>query len=339
MNFDLRSVAGDDLPELPYDEKDVNSWFSKQKSNVIGHMLTLKGLLIFSNISNVSLIPSEEFCRRFVTLIPRQHPTLFPSKILIFFAIIPIIILIMLYLLYKVNKEDKNLLQSIQLILGQSIRFNFRKISSIAMFFTILIVYTLLSNDIYSIFINSGHYKVELKIDNVADLAKSELPIRTSEIISLIYSNNSDETFKIIDQKIKWIPDCVEKLVHLRNIICIVDQIDGNIAVEKYRDSDGSPIMYVADSCSNCDVFFYVFEPGSPYVERFISVMRRIHESGIKRISMNAYFGNKTQNEGFEISQTVVENISAKLWMLTLFGSFTASFAFIIESLMTKMNK
>lgn len=240
-----------------------------------------------------------------------------------------------IHLIYKINKEDKNILQSIYLLVGQSARYDFRKISSKIMLLTILIIYTILSNDIYSIIVNSKYYKDELVIDNVADLAKSELPIYTSEPLKLVYSENSDKTYKNIDKKIKGTDDCISKLVNSKNIICIVESVDAKIAVKKYRNPDGSPVMYIATT-QNCDEFFYIFEPASPYMIRFTNIMRRVHASGIMRIAILLYFGIKTRIEEFVIPDMMVENISNKLSTITLIGSLCASFAFVVEFLVVK---
>lgn len=155
----------------------------------------------------------------------------------------------------------------------------------------------------------------------------------------MIYSNNSEDNFKLRNKEIKWIPDCINELVSRRNLICIEYYDDGKVAVEKYRNPDGSPVMYVANSPINCDHSFYVFEPASPYVKRFTSIMRRVHSSGIKRHSLNAYFGFKSQIEKFEVSEMKHEDITNHLIFISVFGCICASFLLIAELLIAKRKK
>lgn len=332
-NFDLKPVVGDNIPVFPYQEEDANSWFSKLNSNVHGVMVSLRSVSMFSNISDYALVHSEEYCRGFVALIPKQHVIIFPVNILIFFVVIPGSIFIFLYVFDKLNKEDNNL-QLIQLILGQTVNFDFRKLSSKVTFLTILAVYIIVSNDVYSIIMSINYVKDKFVIDNIEDLAKTDLPIYTSVPMRFIYFNNTDETLMSLDKKVKWIPNCIS-LANSRNIICIVDYVDGKVAEEKYRNSDGSPMMYIA-TAHNCDYGFYVFEPASPYIKRFTSIMRRVHASGMLPHAISVYFGFKSLIEKFEIMDIQDEDISQKLWIFTTVGCIIASLAMIIELLFQK---
>lgn len=154
-NFDLKPVDGDDLTEFPYPEEDANSWFLKLNSNVHGVMVSLRSLELYSNLSDYALIHSEEFCYRFSVLIPKKHTILFPIEIFFFLFVFPGCIFGFLYLNCKIFENDVNTLQTIQILVGQAVNHDFRKISSKVIFFTVIIIYTFIYNDIYYIITNT----------------------------------------------------------------------------------------------------------------------------------------------------------------------------------------
>lgn len=333
-NFVLESVEGDDRTVLTYSFIDPNSWFSNVYSNVHGVMLRLRSLTLYANLSDLLILPSEQYCLRHVVLVPKQRVMTFPAEILIYFFFIPGIIFTFLFTIRKVDKEYENVLSLTRLLLGQCVDFKFRKIANRIIFLFMVLVYTISSNDIYTIIVSKRYYTDELVIKDLDDLAKSKLPIYTSQRLNLVYFNNTnDETFKLLDQKIQYDPKCTVNMVKLRNRICIINSVDAKAAVSKYRDSDGSPMLYIAATYS-CDEFYYTFEPASPYTKRFMSVVRRVHASGLLKHDALLYFNfDPSKFKNFEIQDNNdKDDISTgKLLLVLLFGDFIAFCAFTVE--------
>lgn len=168
-----------------------------------------------------------------------------------------------------------------RLLLGQGVNFKLRKITSRILFIATVIVYTLITNDIYSVIVSNSYTSTDLVINNIEDLAKSELSLHAPNELPLVHFNNpEDETFKLLDERIKYNPNCINEMVNLRNVICLTKSVDGRIATEQYREQDGSPMMYIAFKY-HTDEFYYIFEPASPYLKRFMTVIRRVQASGV----------------------------------------------------------
>lgn len=93
----------------------------------------------------------------------------------------------------------------------------------------------------------------QFSINNFEDLAKTKLPIYST--VNLKYNirfDFEDQVFKNLNKEMKPIPNCLDKMLNLRNLICIIDIIYARAAVKKHRNPDDSPIMYTSTPY-NCD--------------------------------------------------------------------------------------
>lgn len=330
MNFDLKSVKGENRNPLPYHYYDPNSWFLNSHSNAHGFMLRLRSLAEFANLSSLAILPSEQPCRRLVLVAPKFYAISFPSEILVFFFVIPGIIFSFLFVVRKVDIKYKNVLRLTRLLLGQCVNFKFGTLTSRIIFLLMVLFYTLTSNDIYTIIISKNYYVDTFVIKDIDDLAKSRLPIYTNGPLNVVFSTSTKD--KTWNMKVRRDLNCITNMVKLKNSVCIVNYLDAKADVNKYRDSEGSPILYIATTYQ-CDDFYYIFEPASPYTKRFMSVVRRVHASGLLKHEAPLYFGFKRpiQNLEFKAENNKNDISAVKLLLILLFGYFIACWTFILE--------
>lgn len=342
-NFDLKPVDGyynRTDPEKFYPWRDALSWFKYGNANVHGVLLTRTDILLYSNFSDVTVIPSEQFCHQhFVSLVPVLRETItFSYEIFICSFSLITAILTFLFIMRKSDENYRKVPSFIKLLVGQPVNFKFHQITSKIIFLTIILLHVIISNEICSLIVKLKYVKNKYVIDDFEDLGKSELPVYSTAELEYVRINSDDSIFKTLNEKMKHTENCTEKLVNSRSMICIIDNTQAENAVNKYRNPDGSPMMYTATPY-HCNDLFYIFEPASPYAILFTITVHKVQASGVLSHAINLYFGFMNP---FKDAEAPKENDNHKIpihnvLIILSSGFLLASLLFISELFIPKV--
>lgn len=339
MNFDLVLVNANDAGYYHYENNSL--WFTIMHTNVLG------GPVISRELKDIiSIVSTDLDCRKILAVLPILFvPKVFvPVKILFHIVFIPGTIIFFIFLTqhFKGNTQFFNVLAAIQVFLGQSVSFVPRTMANKFIYTTIILVFVLIANDLYSDIIEINFEDKEVNFDSLEDLNKSQMPIfvTSQEYKELFLFNLDDHLLKSLDNKIKSKFNCIQELLSTKSHICL----DWEHEVKKFlANKFGSDTRGVSKKLFNtmqyqCDPMFAQFEPGSPFMKRFEKINRRIRESGIMRM-VNILHGFVDKIDKIEPSQENGErNLSKQqILFILLIGYSISVLVFIVEYFMIKV--
>lgn len=338
MGFDLEIINYlDDL--VMYDWHYNSLWFTKANTNVIG------GLVIAREFKNqVAVVFSELECRSVLAVVPIIFvpKVIIPVKILFYIFVVPGIVLLFICLInFFKPSHIFEIFDAVKIFLGQPVSFVPRRFIQKVIHINIVLLFVLITNDLYSGIVEINFDKEEVSFNSLEDLDKSGMAIYTRDMYEGLNRFDLDDPLrKSLDSKIQLHPNCMKYMVETRNHICVDWEYDIKAFIEKNRNSDGSAIMKIAKSKYHCDPMFVQFEPGSPYMKRFTEVNRRIRESGMLIMEyISTGFVRKIEN--VELNKEKDErNLSEQQLLFVLgIGYSIATAIFVIECLMKIFKK
>lgn len=352
MNFLIKTV---ELPtELLWDYKTNHLRFSKYKANAIASPVVATEIQLDKMVSVYSGLP----CSLVLAAVPIIYvpKVMIPARIVFYIFVIPSIMFCFIYSVgYVVGRRFNRFFEvvdAVRLFMGQSpVNTVPRTLSQKIVYVTILALFLLITNDLYSDIVEINFDKEEVPFESLEDLANSPMPMSYNGYYPDLFSFNFDDPlFKKLESKLKPMDcaetsdcsggsECIEKLlIPTRNHICIEWQHLVQARIRDYRNSDGSPILKSTPYL--CDPMFILFEPGSPYAKSYERTLRLIQESGIMRM---VYFIHGFVTRLGDVQMVTdpknkdEKNLSQQqLIFILLFGYFIAAIAFTLECFVHK---
>lgn len=312
----------------------------KKNANLLG------GSILPNEFSNISLVVSTELeCRKILAAAPIIYvrKIFIPSLLLFYIILVPSIIFGLIYLIQR-RKDPRHffkLLDAIRIFLGQSLEFVPRTMIQKIVYVTIVILFVLSNNGLYSGVITIYYDKEEVPLENLEDLDKYPMPIYThsrykggTEFKNLYLFNTRDPLCQSLDNKLDSTYDCIEDLV-LKKHVCIWWEYHIIEFINKNRNPDGS--AFIKTISYRCNPDFIQFEPGSPYVKKFSKINRRILESGILRMEY-ILRGFVRPIEGIIVNENEDKKLKEQHLLFILTIGYTLAFViFMIEYSMTRV--
>ena len=139
-------------------------------------------------------------------------------------------------------------------------------------------------NNFFTTLLNIELLREEISFDTFEDLVNSNLtPYFDEAYIKRIFTYSTEflDTIQTRITSVSNIDKCIDILMKSRNMYCVTHTIKAREFIERYRNSDGTPIMKMAEPTIFQETFVYFFEKSSPYVEKFDKIIKLIFESGI----------------------------------------------------------
>ncbi|OXU19083.1 hypothetical protein TSAR_003492, partial [Trichomalopsis sarcophagae] len=125
----------------------------------------------------------------------------------------------------------------------------------------------------------------EVTFDVIKELDNPTFPVYMNTLFftSNVHLKNDEMVNKLISKTTHVTESkvCTDYLIENRNCTCIVLASLANFVLGEYRNYDSTPIVRIVYPSVHTDLLAFGFKKGSPYVEKFDSVLQRIMESGI----------------------------------------------------------
>ena len=186
---------------------------------------------------------------------------------------------------YRTNAERWNLNDVVQLIFGQSIRKIPEKVFNKIIFITITITYMVFCNMILSSLINAKVIEYEVPFNTFEQISESNLKICVENVFfDLIFNqSNNPHIQEMIKRTIPVanINECVDMLLYDKSCICILNKFKAKTIIKENIRSDGTTVMKIAKPIFLCEDTALVIQKGSPYFEKFETIIKWIIQSGI----------------------------------------------------------
>lgn len=343
MNFEVRYT--ENLENLMFGADVASLIITYFKTHDVSNM----GFLVHgsTNLTASMAKSSEQSANNLVALVPviRVRKVDFTVKIIIHIVIIHCVIQSFFYFasFLKINSEHIKSFDIIRIILSQPVNREPQKVSNRIIFLTITITFILIFRDFISESVKINFNQESVPFNSYEDLSKSKMPVYATLTYSIIMQTTKDNNhlLDILKRKslIDDVNDCVKMQLKLRDVICIMFQYEAEIFVSKYRNSDGSAILKIAQPALLFEHFFYVFEEASPYADRFAKIARRINEADFLPITF--LMNNLKILEGDDYQESEDEEISVRLeaFFILCFGYIVAVLVFSVEFMIFNKNK
>lgn len=342
MNFILKHV---NLNDSSYYHWLNNSlWFSHENTNVLGGPVIAKEI---KDLTSIAYGGYEGRLTLAVIPITYIHKVIIPGKIFLYVMVVPGIVICFLFFTQnlKGRAETFKLFDAIKMFLGQSANFVPRKMINKINYMTVIILFVLISNDLYSDIVKISLNDQTMQFHSLNDLNKSGMPIYTGlgEYVDLLrFKLDEEPLLKSLDDKLKIMPDCITELIKTGGHICIDFDVFVKSFIQKNLNQDGSTgkNMVFKTIYYQSDLLFVQFEPGSPYIKGFTRVARKICESGIMQM-VYLIHGLYKKSETIQLNeQKDEENLSnQQLLVILTIGYSAAVIIFMIEYLTESLKK
>lgn len=267
MNFNLKHINVNNSAYYHYSNNFF--CFDSMNCNVLGGPVVARELR-----GMISIVPTDLECRTVWAVIPVTYvpKVVIPFKIIFHILIIPGTVLGFIFLTQylKGTIQIFEVFDAVQMFMGQSIRFTPRTVTNKITYVTIIILFVLITNDLYSDIVKINFDNEEVKVESLEDLDKSQMSIYICEEYRELYLFNLDDPlFKSLDDKIESKSHCLEELVRTRNHVCVDFDYDVKKLVENYLKSNSFAVLKrtFKSIVYQCDPMFVQFEPGSPYMK------------------------------------------------------------------------
>ena len=246
-----------------------------------------------------------------------------------------------LLIFLKFDNRVWNPLSIFQTILGLTIENEPRKLAERILFCSILITQTIFSGYLYSLITHVNlTEKSELEINNIHDLKKSGLtPLMTPILVQLIRNSTFGYAEYFLKKSVMLPRNLTEinylkMLAKYRNVTCVVRRSLAELFVKKASQSQNLPSMKILPVPLWYTWRLFIFESGSPYVERFDQLFLDFIEKGL----FNKWNGNMSlQQEDMEElwlqKERESSKMSIKIFIIPAIGYLLACVVFILEVL------
>lgn len=326
MNFDRKLVNINDSHYYWWQNNSL--WFTNMNANLLG------GLIVGRESTAMSIVPMELKCRLVLAAAPILYiQTLsFSIKIIFYIFVIPgTLICLILFTNYLKGKNHLfKIFDVVRLLMGQPIKIFPQTFAQKIVYFSIVLLFVLTTNDLYSEIVEINFDKEEIPIESLEDLDKLQMPIYTTQddLKILFHFNTDDPVHRSLDNKIDFNSKCVVGLKYKKHV-CVFWKYDVEAYIETNRNSDGSAFIKTVEY--QCDPLFVQFEPGSPYMKKYAKVNRKIQEAGLLRMVYYLH-GFVKKIENIVINEEKDKNLSVQqlIFILTI-GYFTAVIVFLTE--------
>ena len=187
----------------------------------------------------------------------------------------------------RINYVYVRLSDLFRVLLGTSAVVKPTKLMDRMVFISIIGVSVTYSFTFYTRLINVNVIQSEVTYDTFQAISESPLNININKIMFNRTFNLDNPYVQRIKRKtvaVLFTSLCDVTMVNNKTSMCLMSSVRATMLTGRYRNFDGSEITKIAKPVFASERWTYIFERGSPYIERFHQLMQRIHESGIWRV-------------------------------------------------------
>lgn len=330
MNFTL--VFGYEIDF--YSDLSLNYFTNTRLKNGDENMMIITSPIHISNA--VVMVKVDYIYRELLAIVPIVPTTKIniPKDVFLYAFVIPVFIIFFLRVMqfFKIISSHWKVFEIIQLLLGVTVRLNF-KTSDVAVIYSCMIVASIVyTNNLYSSMLGINLEHTELSLKTFEEIDDSGLPILMNKIhLDRFYEvNSTNEHMNNMmkrTEKVVNIIECVDSIVNGETVICITTNWHANFFVKQYRAAE-KRIFKVIRLPVPSDKIGFMFEPASPFAERFDVIQRKVIESGIwfKLVSDDLAVNKRKKYNTLEVKFSIF-----KLVPVVTIGYFLAITAFFIE--------
>lgn len=220
-----------------------------------------------------------------------------PSNIYLPMLILPAIVLCFTICvkLLKFNSNIWNAIHIFQILMGVSwVKVPSRPIERVV-FCTIILLSSVYIANLVSNLTNIKLIKTQRSFDTYEEIYESKLPVLMPDRMFEFLSRDGHEVIKKLKPRIQQTSDydaCKKANSQHQLSFCVTDKTEGEYTIKNCGLRNGVPIMKMSKIRFNEDNLAFPFEWGSPYVEKFNFILRKIVESGIPKL-----WNNNKQNK------------------------------------------
>lgn len=330
MNFTLRFGFEIDF----YSDASIDYFTYTRLQNRDENMMTVTSPIHLSD--KVIVVEIDYIFRELVVIVPIISTTKFniPRDIFIYSFAIPTVIICFLYVLQflKIISAHWRVFKIIQLLLGVTVSTKFKTTDVSIIYSCVIILSVAYTNNLYSNILDVNLERSEMSFKTFVEIDESDLAIFINRIhFDRFYeTNNTKKHMKNMmkkTQKVEEISECVQSIADGKKVICITTNWHAKYFEKKYRIAQ-KRIFKVIRLPVVADKIGYMFEPASPFAERFDEIQRKVLESGIwfKLFSDDVTAGKRKNYNIFDERFSIL-----KLLPIILVGYFLACLTFFIE--------
>ena len=206
--------------------------------------------------------------------------------LLIAFMVIYLLWVIVLFL--KFDKNIWNPFYILQAALGISVERESRKVAERVFFCSIILTNVVYLGYFHTMLTDTNiTMKSAREINNIEDLEKSAL---SPMIHPLLFKMIADSHIGYrLNLRNKFVPfpgnatamDCINYLIKYRNVTCLMRGTIARLLIKKYTQHQIIPNLKILDEPILYSWRVFIFEPRSPYVERFNKELLTFMETGL----------------------------------------------------------
>lgn len=245
--------------------------------------------------------------------------------------------------IWKISWTDYRVLDVFGLLVGATVMMKPRKFVDRLICFSIFVIYIRYSTELHSKFTKVRVVDEHLFLDTFKAIGDSDFNVYITDVMYNQTFRSFDyqlEKVKMKTIKLDDISTCVDTLRTSRNVVCIMTKTLAKGFAKMYGDSYGNPIMKIAKPVFASDSVVYLFQGGSPYVEKLRDFLVRMYESGLYHVIVNSRHSsmivNDNRDKDIKINSSLVQ-------IMLIFGSgcmFSLT-VFVIELIIfySKCNK
>ena len=279
------------LSYLPDRKRNITTVEAKEKLKILfshGKVNMLPDPFRLQFVDDTLQLPISFACQKYVAVVPimRIKKVQLPLNVFLFAFLIIMGVICITYIAYvfKIIIKKWKILYVLQLLLGKPVKtVELRRSSDRIWFCMIFLASIILCNTILLKLLDIKVIDDEIRFESFKEIDESpfEKYIDKGFLHTL---NEIDQHVKNIKSNITTVDDisiCIHKLLQERNCICIMSKWIAKLVISKYKDSNRNPVMKISKPSFYCARMAYIFEKGSPYIEKFGKLIQMIDESRI----------------------------------------------------------
>ena len=282
-------------------------------------------------------------------LIPKIHNQVDFDELNFLYALVPIVVfsamLCLLMYILKLLSNDWNLSFTIQVVLSLTVPEQPESLKARIMFAYMVIVSFVYSSKIYALVTNINLQSIsERQLETLAELDKSGLKIEVDPII-IDWMSSDLQNLSIVKQSFHMFSsteECILQAISAKNISCVMLKTDANWFSSHFKGKDGTTLTATVEEPFVVATEGFYLEPGSPYVERFNTLLLKLMAFGIfakwnkDEPRMSPTERNKEILDDLSISYNTLFPI---LVTELLVGFLISTIVFVIEIFIAKIKK
>ena len=215
----------------------------------------------------------------------------------------------------------------------------------------IIFAYMLIASFLYSSQLHAVLTSVKLqsksnsKLTTLADLDKSGLVLITDPV-AIPWMERHVQDLKIVNEamfRFSSTEECVLHIIAEKNVSCLMSNTAADFFKLRFKDKDGKSLINILKEPFVVSTQGFYLEPGSPYAERFNSILLRLMAFGVfKKWNTNFVPITSFSRKSKEILKDLVigdNQLLPVLVTILLVGYLTSINVFLIEIAVVKMKK